>query len=37
VVIRVEVVESLSVAEVSLQLPVDTVPHIGEWEMIDYA
>lgn len=31
VTIRVEAMESLGIAEVSLQLPVDTPPHIEEW------
>ncbi|MBE7469725.1 MAG: HlyC/CorC family transporter [Anaerolineae bacterium] len=31
VTIRVETMEALGIAEVSLQLPVDTPPHIEEW------
>lgn len=31
VTIRVEAMEALGIAEVSLQLPVDTPPHIEEW------
>jgi CBS domain containing-hemolysin-like protein len=31
VTIRVEAMESLGIAEVSLQLPADTPPHIEEW------
>ncbi len=34
--IRVEAMDALSISEVSLQLPVDVTPQIGEWEVADH-
>lgn len=36
VAIRVEAIEALSISEVSLQLPVELTPQIGEWEVAEH-